>query len=71
MSDTLSIKGECNKCGGTAFSVPDNASDDALITCDGCGQTLITWGHYKAAAVDLAKTELAKRFGKIEGFKPG
>lgn len=71
MADLLTIEGECNKCGGTVFTVPDNATNDTMISCDGCGQPLITWGHYKAGAVELAKAELAKRFSKIKGFKPG
>ncbi|MCT2557534.1 hypothetical protein N0B51_00920 [Tsuneonella sp. YG55] len=71
MVDLLTIEGECNKCGSTAFSVPDDAPDDAWITCDGCGQPLITWGDYKSGAVELAKAELVKRFSKVKGFKPG
>jgi hypothetical protein len=57
--------------GKSGGQVTDNATDDTLITCGNCGQPLITWGHYKAAAVDMAKTELIKRFSKVKGFKPG
>lgn len=70
MSDGFAIEGECKACGSAAFTAPDNAADDDWITCDGCGQRMITWGAYKANALELAKAELTKRLSKIKGFKP-
>ena len=50
MSDVSAIVGECKKCGPTTFTVPEYANDAAWITCNGCGQLMMTWAAYKASA---------------------
>lgn len=63
MSDGFAIEGECKECGPTTFSLPDHATDDAWIICDGCGQLMVTWGAYKASASRFAVAKAKKNFG--------
>ena len=61
MPSRFVTEGKCNKCGGNAFSVPDNASDDTWITCDGCGRRLMTWKAFKAGALEVANADFTTR----------
>jgi ribosomal protein S27E len=61
MPDRFAVEGKCKKCGSTDFIVPDNAADATWITCDGCGQRIMTWGAFKIGALEVANAEFAKR----------
>lgn len=70
MADGFAIEGECNKCGATTFSVPDNATDDTRSRCAACGESIGTFGALKAEIMGIATPMAKKTFRKIKGFKP-
>jgi hypothetical protein len=39
----------CRKCGGTVLSLPDNARDSSMSTCNSCGVEIGKYGDVKAA----------------------
>ncbi len=61
MPSRFAIEGNCKKCGSTAFTAPDNATNGAWITCDGCGQRFMTWKAFKAGAIEVASANFIKR----------
>jgi DNA-directed RNA polymerase subunit RPC12/RpoP len=61
MPDRFAIEGKCKRCGSVDFIAPDNATDDSLITCDGCGQRIMTWKAFKTGALEVAHAQFARR----------
>jgi DNA-directed RNA polymerase subunit RPC12/RpoP len=61
MPDRFAIEGKCKRCGSTDFIVSDNATDDSWITCDGCGQRIMTWKAFKIGALEVANAEFSRR----------
>jgi DNA-directed RNA polymerase subunit RPC12/RpoP len=61
MPDRFVIEGNCKRCGGADFTAPDNAIDDSWVTCDSCGQRIMTWKAFKTGALDVAHAEFTKR----------
>ena len=72
----LSVTPQCKICGGTGIIIPDNPTDDSVITCPNCGATIGTHGEFKAhvelAAVgvveDMVK-DLFKGLPSVDGKK--
>ena len=52
MSNTIpvTVTFECQKCGGTKLSLPDDYSDDSIASCANCGTALGRWGDIRQAA---------------------
>jgi DNA-directed RNA polymerase subunit RPC12/RpoP len=64
MPDRFAIEGKCKRCGSANFVAPDNATDDVWITCDGCGQRIMTWLAFKTGALEVAQAQFARRLEK-------
>ena len=47
----------CPKCGSNKFVVPDNSTDDSLVTCADCGAEIGRWGNIRVGILEEAKTE--------------
>jgi hypothetical protein len=66
----------CTKCGSNDVEVPDDATDESMVTCKGCQTEVGTWGELKQAVINRAKDEVVsevnKQLGKkLKGFKIG
>lgn len=44
----------CERCGGPELHVPDAPTDHSYLTCVQCSARTVTWGAYKAAALQAA-----------------
>jgi hypothetical protein len=44
----LSVTPHCKVCGGAGIDIPDNPTDDSIITCPSCRAMLGTYGEFKA-----------------------
>jgi len=60
-SHRFAIGGRCKRCGSADFVAPDNAIDESWITCDGCGQDIMTWKAFKTGALEVANAAFTKR----------
>jgi hypothetical protein len=45
----------CPKCGSNKFIVPDNSTDDSLVTCADCGDMIGRWGDIRLGILEEAK----------------
>lgn len=52
------LSAQCKNCGGTEFTLPDEATDETIIICNGCGQSVGTVAEFKAAAFQRAKAAM-------------
>lgn len=68
----------CGNCGDSVFQIPEDASDDSRLICNGCGEDVGSVAEARAEAVragraampDIAK-ELQRALGKsLKNFKP-
>jgi len=50
----------CLKCGSNTISMPENSTDESLVTCPSCGTELGLWGDLIAAALDTARENFEK-----------
>lgn len=67
MSDNVTVKFTCKKCGGTVLELPDDYTDESIATCKGCGVEFGRWGDIKDKAVDTVRVSVT---GKIkDAFK--
>jgi predicted nucleic acid-binding Zn ribbon protein len=69
MSDSVTVKFSCKKCGG-AVVIPDDHTDDSIAICKECGLDIGRWGDIKAQGMEAAKADVLKRAKDIfKGFK--
>jgi uncharacterized Zn finger protein len=61
MPNRFAAEGKCKRCGSSDFVVPDNATDESWITCDNCGQVVMTWKEFKTGALEVANADFAAR----------
>ena len=52
--DKITFTFECQKCGGTVLSLPDDHTDDSIAECKACGQPFGRWGDIQTKARDMA-----------------
>ncbi len=71
------LSAKCKNCGGTEFSLPDDATESSVVTCNSCGKAGGTLGAFQAEAMRTARAampDIAKQFGEalksVKGFKP-
>jgi hypothetical protein len=67
------LKLECNKCGGARIKLADEATDDAMLVCQDCGENLLTLGDLKAEVARRAfeiESGALESFQTIKGLKP-
>ncbi len=50
----------CPTCGNNAISVPQNSTDESVVTCPLCRTELGLWGDLIAAALDTARENFEK-----------
>lgn len=43
----MSVEFACGACGSPSVVFPARVTDDAAITCAGCGLVLATWAEFK------------------------
>lgn len=43
----MSVQFACEACGSPSVTFPARVTDDALITCGGCGLRLASWADFK------------------------
>ena len=69
MDETINLSAtpHCTICGGIGINIPDNPSDDSIITCIHCGADLGTYGEFKANLGETASNALGDEFAK--GFE--
>ena len=79
MSDdktNVSVSLNCEKCGSPGIIIPDNPSDDSVITCPNCKAEIGTIGQLNArikegafkAVEDAFGDTLTKAFGNNPNF---
>src|SRR5437764_14055611 len=51
----------CRNCGSNKFIVPDHATNDRLVRCAHCGETIGTWGEVRIGLLEEAEEEKAAR----------
>lgn len=61
MPSRFAAEGKCKRCGSSDFVAPDNATDESWITCDGCGQIIMTWKEFKTGALEVANADFVTR----------
>ena len=58
----------CQKCGSNELTIPDEATDDSMVTCSACGSELARWGDVRTtlleAATQVVKESVSDSFGK-------
>lgn len=62
MSDQITIKFKCKKCGGTTLELPDDYDENSIAKCKSCSTEFGTWGDIKAKGMDAAKAEIRRQF---------
>lgn len=76
-ADEIRITFTCKKCGGNTLSLPDEPTDNSIVSCSSCGVEVGRWGDIQAAALGAAKDKVEKdltdvlreAFKGVEGFK--
>jgi hypothetical protein len=70
-SQNLPVTIKCRKCGGDMLVLPDNPTDDSIVTCQSCGIEVGRWGDIKAAALNTVQEKITEDIkGKFrESFK--
>jgi transcription elongation factor Elf1 len=54
----------CPKCGSNKFVVPDQVTNDSLVTCTLCGASRGRWGEVRVGILDEVIEEKGKRKAK-------
>ena len=62
MSDLMQFDLECQNCGHTEISIPDEATHDSIAVCASCGVELARWGDIKQKCMEMAKDEVSAMF---------
>ena len=52
--------------GSNKFIVPDHATNDSLVTCARCGETIGTWGEVRIGPLEEAKDQKAPSRAKAQ-----
>jgi hypothetical protein len=60
-TDHISFKFNCKRC-DAAVTWAEDAPDDTILTCKGCGAQLATLGEMKEASMEKAKEEVQQAF---------
>jgi uncharacterized Zn finger protein len=66
----------CTNCGSNDVEVPDDATDESMVTCKNCQKEVGSWGELRQAVInrvkDEAVSEVKEQLGKkLKGFKIG
>jgi hypothetical protein len=61
MPNRFAAEGKCKRCGSADFVAPDDATDESWVTCDGCGQIIMTWKEFKTGALEVASAAFTSR----------
>jgi len=66
---TVTLK--CKKCSGNMLIVPDNPTDDSIVTCKSCGVEVGRWGDIKTGAKNTVKEKVTESIKDIfrDAFK--
>jgi len=56
----------CRNCGSNKFIVLDHATNDSLVRCARCGETISTWGEVRIGLLDEAKEQKAAGCAKAQ-----
>jgi len=56
----------CRNCGSNKFIVPDDATNDSLVTCARCGETIGAWGEVRVGLLEETKEEKAEKRAKAQ-----
>ena len=62
---------QCKKCGDNMLSLPDNPTDDSIVTCKSCGVEVGRWGDIKTGAKNTVKEKVTESIKDIfrDAFK--
>jgi transcription elongation factor Elf1 len=70
---TIPVTFECKNCGGNTLVLPDEATDESVVTCKSCGIEVANWGDIKNASVETVKAQIIEdlkdAFSGTDGFK--
>lgn len=68
--DQMEVTFQCQACGGTVLSLPDDYTDESIATCKACGVSFGPYGVIKERALEAAKREVSERFrSAFKGLK--
>lgn len=74
MSDAVTVKLECAKCGSSNIITPDNAAESDWISCDRCGERLATVRQLNDEIARQVHAQMAaglkNSLKRVKGFKP-
>ncbi|QNQ62425.1 hypothetical protein IB024_01300 [Brucella sp. 6810] len=69
-TDKITFNFKCPKCEGTVIALPDDPTDESIVTCKSCGVSFGPWGDIKARAMQMAKDNIRSEFKKsFKGMK--
>lgn len=72
MSDGVTVKLQCAKCGSANIVAPNDASESGWISCDNCGERLATIKQLNdeiaRQAFEAVGKGLKGRLSRIKGF---
>lgn len=57
INSSVQVKINCNLCGSNDLEIPDDATDESMVTCKGCNKEICKWGELKESAMNAAKDE--------------
>lgn len=60
--DKITVSFSCKNCGGTLETAEDNPTDNSIVKCKSCGQTIGTYGQIKAKAFEATKVKVTGMF---------
>jgi ribosomal protein S27E len=61
----LKITPSCGKCGHNGIVIPDDPTDDSVITCESCGAEIGTHGQFQAHVQQLAADTVRDEMSNI------
>lgn len=61
---------KCNKCGGSNFTIPNDAPPSARIVCNDCGQDFSSLGELKMEIERQAAEQRRRALDSVKGLKP-
>jgi len=70
-SQNVSVTMKCLKCGSDKLVLPDNPTDDSIVTCKSCGVEVGRWGDIKTGAKNTVKEKVTESIKDIfrDAFK--
>jgi len=73
MTDEITLKFECGKCGPTILEVSEPRTDESTVMCKTCGSAFGSWAELQAKAKKVAgdkiRADFKNAFKGLKGWK--